>query len=268
MIASYLSQLYLYPANLDRFSYASQLLQAQAMQYGVEHWRRHRGRCMGTLIWQLNDCWPVVSWASIDYFGRWKALHYYEKRFFAPVLISCQEEGVLSQNTNVNAEPFELKKSARLNVSNETRAPFRGTVRWSLRRPDASVIQEGATAVEVPALSALWLTEQDFSDQDTRGCYYAYELLDESGAVAGGGSVLFCPPKHFRFEDPKLQARVEGDEIVVTAKAYARSVELQAGADVLLEDNYFDMNAGERRVKILRGTPDAAVSARSVYDIQ
>lgn len=72
------------------------------------------------VVWQLNDCWPVASWASIDYFGRWKALHYYEKRFFAPVLISCHEEGILSQNTNVNAEPFGLKKSAHLNVSNET----------------------------------------------------------------------------------------------------------------------------------------------------
>ncbi|MGN0977961.1 MAG: glycoside hydrolase family 2 protein, partial [Faecousia sp.] len=88
-IVSYLSQMYLYPGTLDGLVYASQLLQAQAMQYGVEHWRRNRGQCMGAIIWQLNDCWPVASWASIDYFGRWKALHYYAKRFFAPVLISC-----------------------------------------------------------------------------------------------------------------------------------------------------------------------------------
>ncbi|MGX8707004.1 MAG: glycoside hydrolase family 2 protein, partial [bacterium] len=97
-IAEYLSQTYLYPTSFEAFVYASQLLQAQAMQYGVEHWRRHRGRCMGAVVWQLNDCWPVVSWSSIDYHGRWKALHYYERRFFAPVLISCEEEGILSQN--------------------------------------------------------------------------------------------------------------------------------------------------------------------------
>ena len=265
-IAEYLSQTYRFPRDLDGFVYASQLLQAQAMQYGVEHWRRHRGRCMGAVVWQLNDCWPVVSWASIDYHGRWKALHYYEKRFFAPVLISCHEEGVLSQDTNVNAEPFELKKSARLNVSNETTRPFTGVARWSLRRPDASVIAEGAFDVNVSALSAVWLPEQDFSDQDTYGCYYAYELADAAGNAVGGGTVLFCPPKHFRFEDPKLTARVEGDEIVVSASAYARSVEILCGADTLLSDNYFDMNAGERRVKILRGTAETPV-ARSVYDI-
>ena len=267
-IAEYLSQTYLYPTSFDRFVYASQLLQAQAMQYGVEHWRRHRGHCMGALIWQLNDCWPVTSWASIDYYGRWKALHYYEKRFFAPVLLSCEEEGILTQNSNVNAEPFPLKKSARLNVSNETREEFRGTVRWSLRRPDASVIREGSCAVTVPALSAVWLDGMDFSDEDTYGCYFAYALEDEAGGPAGGGTVLFCAPKHFRFADPGLEARAEGEWITVTAKAYARSVEIQCeDPDALLEDNYFDMNAGERRIRVLRGKA-GAVKVRSVYDIR
>ena len=266
-IAEYLSQTYLYPSTLDTFVYASQLLQAQAMQYGVEHWRRHRGQCMGTLIWQLNDCWPVTSWASIDYYGRWKALHYYEKRFFAPVLVSCEEEGTLTQDTNVNAEPFPLKKSARLNVCNESRQEFRGTVRWSLRRPDASVIREGSAEVTVPALSAVWLDKLDFDDQDTYGCYFAYSLEDGAGAPAGSGTVLFCAPKHFRFEDPKLEARLEGNEIVVTAGAYARSVEIQCGPDTVLEDNFFDMNAGTRRIRILRGKAED-VKVRSVYDIR
>ena len=266
-IVSYISQMYLYPSDLDKLVYASQLLQAQAMQYGVEHWRRNRGHCMGAVVWQLNDCWPVASWASIDYFGRWKALHYYEKRFFAPVLISCHEEGILSQNTNVNAEPFRLEKSAHLNVSNETMQEFRGTARWALRRSDASVIEEGTFDVTVPALSAVWLPKQDFSDQDTYGCYYSYELVDSDNQIVGEGSVLFCPPKHFRFEAPNLNAFVNGDEIIVSADKYARSVEIQCGADVLLEDNFFDMNAGTKSVKILRGNVDS-VSVRSVFDIK
>ncbi len=266
-IVSYLSQMYLYPGNLDGLVYASQLLQAQAMQYGVEHWRRHRGCCMGAVIWQLNDCWPVASWSSIDYFGRWKALHYYAKRFFAPVLISCQEEGILSQDTNVNAEPFDLKKTAQLNVSNETMQAFSGKAHWALHRTDASVIEEGTFDVEVPALSAVWLPEQDFSDQDTYGCYYSYELTDQTSTLVGEGTVLFCAPKHFRFLDPALEAHIEGDEVVVTAKTYARSVELQCGPDVVLEDNYFDMSAGTRRVRIVRGTVEG-VKVRSVFDIR
>ena len=268
-IVSYLSQMYLYPGELTDLVYASQLLQAQAMQYGVEHWRRNRNdsRCMGAVVWQLNDCWPVASWSSIDYYGRWKALHYYEKRFFAPVLISCHEEGILSQNTNVNAEPFDLKKTARLNVSNETLKPFTGKASWALRRPDASVIDSGSFEVNCPAMSAVWLPQQDFSDKATYDCYYSYALEDGQGNVVGEGTVLFCAPKHFHFADPQLEARIEGDEIVVTAKAYARSVELMAGPDTLLSDNYFDMNAGTRRVKILRGNADS-VKARSVYNIR
>ena len=268
-IVSYLSQMYLYPRDLELLVYASQLLQAQAMQYGVEHWRRNRDdkHCMGAVVWQLNDCWPVASWASIDYFGRWKALHYYEKRFFAPVLISCHEEGILSQNTNVNAEPFALKKSARLNVSNETLRPFTGKAHWALRRPDASIIESGSFDVSVAPLSTQWLPEQDFSDQDTYGCYYSYSLEDEAGKPVGEGTVLFCAPKHFHFADPQLEVRQEGDEIVVTAKAYARSVEILAGPDTLLEDNYFDLNAGTKRVRVLRGEVKDP-RARSVYDIR
>ena len=267
-IAEYLSQTYLYPTSFDAFVYASQLLQAQAMQYGVEHWRRHRGECMGAIVWQLNDCWPVVSWSGIDYHGRWKALHYYEKRFFAPVLISCEEDGILSQDPNVNAEHQPDRMTARLNVSNETPREFVGTARWSLRRPDASVIMEGSFDVRVPALTAQWLSEpQDFTGQGFHDCYYAYELVDEAGQTVGSGSVLFCAPKHFRFADPGLTARVEGDEIVVTARAYARSVELLCGPDTVLEDNYFDMNGGERRVRILRGKAEN-VAVRSVYDIR
>ena len=266
-IVSYLSQMYLYPREMTDLVYASQLLQAQAMQYGVEHWRRNRGHCMGAVVWQLNDCWPVASWASIDYYGRWKALHYYEKRFFAPVLISCHEEGILSQDTNVNAEPFNLKKTARLNVSNETMKPFRGTAKWALRRPDASVIEEGAFDVDCPALSAVWMPEQDFGGYGTYDCYYSYELVDENGQTVGEGSVLFCAPKHFKFADPKLTVRLEGDEIVVSAEGYARSVEIMAGADTVLEDNYFDLNGGERRVKVVRGDVKD-LQVRSVYDIR
>ena len=268
-IASYLSQMYRYPATLDAFVYASQLLQAQAMQYGVEHWRRNRNdnRCMGAVVWQLNDCWPVASWASLDYFGRWKALHYYEKRFFAPVLISCCEEGTLTQETNVNAENQNLEQSAHLNISNETLRDFRGTAQWSLRRPDASVIESGSFDVFCPALSAVWMPKQDFTGCGLRDCYYSYRLLDEEGNVVGQGSVLFCAPKHFPFADPKLNAFVDGDQIIVTAEGYARSVEIRCGADVLLEDNYFDMDGGTRAVKILRGEVDS-VSVRSVYDIR
>ena len=271
-IMNYLYQTYLYPTSFDAFVYASQLLQADAIRYGVEHFRRNRGRCMGAIYWQLNDCWPVISWASIDYCGRWKALHYAAKRFFRPLTLSCAEEGLLTQNPNINFERYEyeenaLKKGMRLCVENEAMLSHTVEVTWQLRRADASVIRQGRETVTVEPLSSKWLEYEDFADADTFGDYIAYQMT-ENGAPAASGTALFCAPKHFRFADPQLALRVEGDEIVVTAAAYARSVQILNADDTLkLSDNFFDMNAGETRVRILSGQP-SGLRVRSVYDIR
>ena len=268
-IMPYLAQTFLYPTDFSTLLYASQLLQAEAIKYGVEHWRRNRGRCMGAVYWQLNDCWPVASWSSIDYYGRWKALHYYAKRFFSPVAVSCCEEGIMTQNPNVNAEPYDVEKSMHLCVENETMAPFRGEVRWSLRSTDASVIRQGTEKVEAAPLSSLWLEKRVFADAPLYQSYLSFSLYGEDGGLISAGTALFCPPKHFAFADPHLQAEIGGDTITVSAAAYARSVEIDfADADVVLSDNYFDMDAGTRTVKILRGQPGEKLILRSVYDIR
>ncbi len=164
-ILSYLSQTFRYPNSFDDLLYASQLMQAEAIRYGVEHWRRNRGRCMGAIIWQLNDIWPVASWASIDYYGRWKALHYAAKRFFAPVMISAEEEGELSQNPKINEyHPAPLEKSFRLNVCNETLLDVTGEVVWALRTPDGAIVRQNQQTLTIPAMSAKWLDKVDCAD--------------------------------------------------------------------------------------------------------
>ncbi|MCR4656470.1 MAG: glycoside hydrolase family 2 protein, partial [Lachnospiraceae bacterium] len=254
-IMNYMGQTFLYPEDLDTLIYASQLLQAEAVRYGVEHFRRNRGRCMGAVYWQLNDCWPVASWSSIDYYGRWKALHYYAKRFFSPLMISCEEEGLLSQSMNVNAEPFEVKKSIRLNVANESMHTRKGTVKWQLRANDGSVIMEETEDVSIDPLSARWLELKELPDAELFENYVSYQFI-ENGEIVSRGTVLFCPPKHFKFIDPGLKIRLEGDEIAISASAYAKSVEIRnENDDLILSDNFFDMNGGERRVKIIKGDP-------------
>ena len=263
---TYLTEYFRYPTSLPLFVYASQLMQAQAMRYAVEHWRRFRGRCMGAIVWQLNDCWPVASWSSIDYFGRWKALHYFEKRFFAPVLLSCCEEGMLTQGWNVNARGPAPKKSIRLNVSNETRKEKHLTVRWSLRDSRSRVLETHSEDVTAAPLSAVWLGKQDLPQADLRRHHVWFELL-ENGEILSQGSALFCTPQIYEYEDPALSVRVEGDELVVTAAAYASCVELlNEQEDWVLSDNYFDMEAGEKRVRVLSGKIDR-VHVRNVYDI-
>lgn len=222
---------------------------------------------MGAIVWQLNDCWPVISWSSIDYCGRWKALHYAEKRFFAPLMISCQEEGMMTQEADMNREHFQFEKSIRLSVANETRKEQHVEVLWAVRDAKAKVLHDGGVKeLCVPALSSVWLDKVLLPDIDVFSEYVSYELRQE-GKVISEGTVIFSYPKYFRYEDPQLSYRIDGDEIIVSADAYAKSVEVQnAAEDLLLSDNYFDINGDEKRVKIIFGEADG-IWLKSVYDI-
>lgn len=265
-ILNYLSATYLFPKDFEHMLYASQLLQADAIRYGVEHFRRYRGRCMGTIVWQLNDIWPVASWSGIDYYGRWKALHYAEKRFFAPVLISCEEVGELSERPFCIMEKQDFEKSVRIHVANETREEVSGEVRISLRNSDGEVLWEKKNAIRVPALSGLWFGKEEFADIDIYNCYISYEFR-KRGKTVSEGTCLFAAPKHFLFKNPQLSYRIEGDYIIIASKCFAKNVEIEGiDGDVRFEDNYFDINGGEKKVRITEGSA-SAYRLRSVYDI-
>lgn len=266
-ILSYLSQTFRYPNSFDDLLYASQLMQAEAIRYGVEHWRRNRGRCMGAIIWQLNDIWPVASWASIDYYGRWKALHYAAKRFFAPVMISAEEEGELSQNPKINEyHPAPLEKSFRLNVCNETLRDVTGEVVWALRTPDGAIVRQNQQTLTIPAMSAKWLDKVDCADASLTGHYVSFAFVVDN-VVVSEGTCIFCAPKHFEFVNPRLTVETRGDTLVVTSHAYAKQVWLESeDADLLLDDNAFDMNPGTKVVRVVRGTAEK-VRVRSVWDL-
>ena len=267
-ILNYLSQNYLYPSSFENLVYASQLLQSEAMKYGVEHLRRNRGRCMGTLYWQLNDIWPVASWSSIDSAGRFKALHYFAKRFYEPVLISCRETGEYSVRKDITDERiigYETK--AQLYITNDKLEKVEGVVDWALRSVDGTVISSGSQSVAVEALSVLALDEMDFNKTNVRK-NYLYYTFTVKGKVVSEGSVIFTKPKHFDFENPELTATISGDEITVKANSYAKFVEISnADGDLVLSDNYFDMNKGEFTVKVISGNTKN-IKLKSVYDIR
>jgi beta-mannosidase len=224
---------------------------------------------MGALYWQLNDIWPVASWSSIDYFGRYKALQYVAKRFFAPVMISCEEIGETHTRPFVVMQPdaFDYSTQARLSVANENTNDVCGTVNWELRSKDGAVLESGSECVTVPALSSVWLHNMDFNKTDVENNYLSFSF-NIDGVNVSDGTVLFTAPKHFNFADPNLSYEINGDEITVYADAFAKYVEIYSpDSDFILSDNYFDMNAGSKTVKILEGTPKT-IALRSVYDIK
>ena len=267
-ILNYMQQTFRYPTAFDTVLYASQLLQAEAIRYGVEHFRRNRNgcRCMGAVYWQFNDCWPVASWSSVDYCGRLKALHYYARRFFAPVMISCEEEGMINGNQELVRLPFGFAKSIRLCVANESPENRAVQVRWQLRNAKAEVLRSEETTVEVPALTSLWLDKVELPDVDIYNEYVSYQALI-GGEVVSEGTVIFSYPKYFRYENPRLTATVCGNRVTVSSSCYAKSVEIQnENEDLVLSDNFFDIHGGEKRVKIIRGKA-TGLKVRSTYDI-
>ncbi len=275
-IMQYMQATFKYPTDFETLIYASQLLSGEAIKYGVEHFRRNRGRCMGTLYWQLNDCWPVISWASIDYCGRWKALHYFAKRFFAPVLLSCEETSTVSEGIEVNSEKTAFTPAIKLNVSNESMLDRKLEIEWELR--DASgreialsngkVQTKGRFEAEVKALSAVWFPEVHLPGIDIYSDYVSYRAK-EKGDTFSQGSVMFVPPKYFGFEDPHLSVTAVSDnKLKVSADSFAKNIEIiNEDDDLVLSDNFFDMDPGERILEVVRGSVNG-LKIRSVYDIR
>lgn len=266
-IIEYLSDTYKYPLSLEGLIYASQLLQAEAMRYGVEHLRTNRGRCMGTLYWQLNDIWPVASWSGIDYYGRLKALQYYAKRFFSPVSVFCIETGEHTTRTSVimQEDLFDYSTKAQLFVCNETLEDVSGILGWSLRNSKGDVIESSRSDISVAAQTTAGIPEIDFNKTDVLNNYIEYSFV-VNGVTVSSGTSLFTVPKHFNFLNPQLSYEIRGNEITVYSKAFAKSVCIVSDADMILSDNCFDLNADSKTVKILEGEA-RNIKLVSVYDI-
>lgn len=239
IIYDYLSGEFPVPNEFELFTYASQLTAGEVMKYAVEHMRRNRGRCMGVITWQLNDCWPAISWSGLDYYGRWKAQQYYSKRLYAPILLSADER----------------EYTADLYVSNDTLQPVSGKIRWALKTPSSETILSDAVEVCVPALTAMNCVSLNFRQLmdgfDPTAQYLEYTLVSQGRELAFA-TTIFTPIKEFRLEDPAIclaVAETENSfEITVDAKAYARSVMLAlAEDDCVFSDNYFDVSAGLSR---------------------
>jgi len=238
LIHDYLLRDYPEPKDFASLLYVSQVLQAEGVKLGAEHLRRERPRCMGSIFWQLNDCWPVASWASIDSFGRWKALQYYARRFYAPLLVSPHlEDGQLSVYV----------------VSDKTQ-PITAGLRVRLTAFDGTVLHDQTVPVQVPALSSQIYLKADPQQWLPAGTDAAKVVvvadLTVDGRPASRNLIYLQPTKQVHLPVAPVTAEVlpDGDayRVHLTSNVLARSVCLSFGAlDVELSDNYFDLLPGE-----------------------
>ncbi|QUO31658.1 glycoside hydrolase family 2 protein [Faecalicatena sp. Marseille-Q4148] len=245
LILYYLSANFLYPSKFSTLLYVSQILQAEAIRYGVEHWRSNRGRCMGSLYWQVNDCWPVASWSSLDYYHRWKPLHYYAKKFYAPLLLCALEE----------------KGHVRFVVCNETREDVSAKIVWRLRNHKGTILEEHSAECNAVELSATECAAADYSKvleqkKELRTQYLEY-ILYRGDEEISRNTLLFCRSKHFGFQNPELTYSVkeleDRYELSFHTENYAKYVFVDAEEfDFVASDNCFDLSKGEEKIIEIR----------------
>jgi beta-mannosidase len=157
--------------------------------------------------------------------------------------------------------------AARLCVTNDTRADVCGRVKWAKRDPAGRAILQGECEVNVPPLSAVFVDDIDIGQVDPQLHHLSY-CFETDGSTLNEGFALFTAPKDYAFGDPQLTYRIENDVIIINSEAYAKGVEIDGiDGDLLLEDNFFDMESGERRILIIGGDTDR-IKLRSVYDVK
>ncbi|MGI8907980.1 MAG: beta-mannosidase [Candidatus Sumerlaeaceae bacterium] len=262
IIMSYMLAWFKQPKDFDSFVWLSQIVQGLAMKYACEHWRRQMPRTMGALYWQLNDTWPGPSWSSIDYFHRWKALHYMARRFFAPVLVSLVED--------------EGNRTVEVWLTNDERTAVNGTLRILITDPVGEVLHENSSAVtaagqastmlprlnidqllsrelEWPTLSPVpQLTPGGAPVETGRGPrdIIVWAELELDGAIVSRNVATFAKPKHFELPDPEItsewSSRADGSIVTLRAKYPALFVWLELdGIDARFSNNFFDLCPGE-----------------------
>jgi len=283
-ILNYMKKRFEIPHEFENQVILSQITQAEAIEYGVEHWRRNRNQnhCMGTLYWQLNDCWPVASWSSLDYYGRWKALHYYAKRFYHPIFPSVKEDN----------------KSIEFWVSNDLRTAQEFQFEWKILKSGGAVVKKGLCESIVSPCSSKKLGVIDVSDLNRISInltdfiiFYTLKLTNLEGEQEFHGFRLFSAPKKFPLENPNISWELneyfceESDEkeyeLKLSTTHIALYVHLDSNKfDFIASDNFFSIAPGETRVITIknlgliyssepayRGIKKEDFSVKSLYDL-
>ena len=250
-IMEYMLQWFQAPNGFENTLWLTQILQGMSIKYACEHWRRMMPRGMGTLYWQLNDCWPVASWSSIDYHGRWKALHYMAKNFFAPLMVSGVED--------------VEKGTVEIHVTSDLMKVADASVSWVVTDVDGKRLSKGGRTVRAAARSTRKVETLRLGElveaHEKRGLLVWLELK-APGQSASRNLVFFARPirrqrifaprpKHLDLNRKpgmaqKIARRADGTfDVTLSTKRPALWVWLELDkVDARMSDNFFHLRPG------------------------
>ena len=240
---------YKVPAKFEDLVYVGLVLQGQGMRHGIEAHRRNRPYCMGSLFWQLNDSWPVVSWSSIDYYGNWKAMQYQSQRAFAPVLINAIKEGD-DLCVYLISDELQDRDDVRLTVE---LMDFDGKShgKWT---------QNGKLTANTSMLFLKKRVDEFLSKQDAATSFLRFTLKAKNGAALADEVFYFAYPKDQKLPEARIETSVKkrGEAIEMTLKTdkLARDIFIEVPVQgVRFSDNFFDLLPGQRK-KITITSPE------------
>ena len=246
-IREYMERDFQIPEKFEDYVYVSQLLQADGMKTAMEAHRRSKPYNMGTLYWQFNDCWPVTSWSSLDYYGNWKAFHYQAKRSFENILLSVNEENESYKVYLVN-DYFE-KYSDKLTLE---LLSFDGKLLWNTSKK--ATVAENSSSIVFEILKA------DFSNFDLNQAVLNVRFKNESS------DYFFVKPKDLKLTKPEIKIKtIDELTLEISTNVLAKNVFLTSEIEVFFEDNYFDLLPNEKRmIKVSKQA--GSVKVKSLFD--
>lgn len=258
VIFHYIAELYRFPKDYLAIVYLSQIMQAECIRVGVEHMRRNMPRTMGAIYWQLNDCWPVASWSSIDFGGRWKALHYAAKRFFAPALVSARLIGKEYTHNSTNTIISDVSGAVIYTVFDgisETGAELLWEL-WSISMNKA--LKNGRKTLILRPNESSIARKLDFTKEIAE--YGHNDLILRTKLISGAypdscNTTFFTPPKNINFTLPLIKSRVIESrenrsftvELTASCIAHRVYVNLKNAVRHSINDNFFDLFPGETK---------------------
>jgi beta-mannosidase len=239
------------PTSMEKYNYVSQLLQAHGMKTAIEAHRLAKPYCMGSLYWQLNDCWPVTSWSTLDYYGNWKAAHYQVKESFAPILLAVKEnaDGLSIIVSNDNMEVKEGIVTAKL-------IDFSGNELWTASKECTLDVEKNTTCMQI--------SNADLPKFEKEKTVLIIEFNSNQKKVVTHH--YFVKPKELQLEKPTIEIKIVGETLIeLKTNTLAKNVYLQANG-AFFEENYFDLIPGIPKI-IKTQKPTQEIKVKSLFDV-